>query len=455
MCYHKAMSLEPTAVERTCNTIRRQVQDEFPDLTIHFIVYKGNGIEKAIETKRGEFLNHPAGELFFPALKKAAKSGVPAHGFCGLAWQREKKLLPFLARRKALSCFFVQTDAFEDEDILRQHVYSLLWHTLNILFSDDYKKAHETSGFIPPDSDHTTSAWKNMLADAFSALVLEIQGKKGAVRHLARRRSNAALETSAYFNADDHPFPVIVDATMLVLNEMRGDAMDRDGMFSQAFAMSQEIGVTFDQNTVLQWWAFSKPAQEMAWLGFEKSRILGAAIHSSEDPYARSTAYMVAEALNMDPSPASGAPFFNPFTDAEANDRHHYKLCDDIFQNTLSKMTSVSDTKVMRREAARNNNKIIAGQLIGWCGPALLAVADTAERAPEGEDINLRYLKKIYDDSCAQINSETLSRIAQIIIALKRQGKPVSFETLAEGAKENEALGFIDFLSLETPDDAK
>jgi hypothetical protein len=435
------MPLDTAATERACNIVRRQVLDEYPDLTIQFIIYAGEGLARAIETKRGELMDHPAGEQFFPALKKMTQTGAGTRTFIGLSWDTPKSLLRFFTRRKALGCCVINADHYDDQDTLQQHLYALVWHALSLYQSPAYKKNTSPSGFIKPRAEALNAAWDDMIADAFSALVLETQGKKGSVRSLARRRCNASLEAKPNGNPDHHPFPMLVDATIVVLNEMRSAGFEKSEMFAQAYAMSAEIGITFDTETVEQWWAFTQPAQKMAWLGIDKNRILGAAVNTSEDPYARSTAYLVAETLSLDPAPVSGGGFYNFFCDPEASERNHSKLCNDILEVILSKMNGRDDQALLRSEAIRNNKKLLSGEMIGWCAPALLSLADALAKGSDA--------KKAFYASTDTINTNTLRHLAEIVIHLRRAGEPVTITNIANAAHENPELAMIPFNALD------
>ena len=433
------MPLDTAIIERACNTIRRQVLDEYPDLTVQFIVYGGGGLARAIEAKRGELMDHPAGALFFPFLKKMTQSGKTPYGVCGIAWQSRAAFWRFFSRRSTLVCCLVCADDYDDANGLQYALYARVRQALALYLDPARAKDTRPQGFIEYKAAPQEAAWNDMLAEAFAALVLESQGQKASVRGLARRRCTAALEASLPGVVDRHPFPMLVDATMVVLGEMRTAGFDKAKPFAQAYAMSEEIGMTFDQETVLQWWAFTQPAQKMAWLGLDKNRILSAAVNTSEDPYARSTAYLVAETLGLEPAATLAGSFYNFFCDPEANERHHTKLCNDILETVRAKMDAADANAqaVLSAEITRNNTKLLSGEMIGWCAPALLTLT---KNTPDP--------RKAFYTVADQINNQVLRALAEIIIALKQHGQPVTLETIGTAAREEPTLHYLDFEAL-------
>src|SRR5262245_3557498 len=108
------MALDLAAAEHACNVVRRQIQEEFPDLSLVFVIYKDDGLGKAFQKKIEEITDHPAGPALLPMLQKAAKIKNPPNRFCGLGRARAKKLL--FARNKTIACFFLRLDPAEDAD---------------------------------------------------------------------------------------------------------------------------------------------------------------------------------------------------------------------------------------------------------------------------------------------------------------------------------------------------
>ncbi len=436
------MALETSSVEHACNVIRRQIQEEFPDLTLHFIVYQQDKMARSLDMKRREIAEHPAGAALLPLAERAVKlETAPQQPFLGMATAREKKLIRWLAHPKTLGCFLVNGEGFENEDEARRYAYSLVWQGLNLYReAGTIEKPGKTAVVIPPPQDGLTGAWHNMLADAFSALMMEMQGKKGFIRALARKCCARVLTAQSGYAPENFPYPVVMDATLIIHEELRRNGIAKTQIYGTAIDMTREIGSTFDTSSVLQWWAFCKPAQDMAWLGTEKNKILGAALHTSEDPYARATAYLVAEVLNIEPGSFSDITLYNPFTDPEVNERHHRKISDDLFENLLAKAAQTGNSGILRDEARIRNRTLPEGRLIGWCSPALLAAADAFD------DKNLTISERVdaarvgFRREAPAVNAEILRRFGQIIIAERQEGRNPGAAALADMAAADEVL---------------
>lgn len=436
------MALEPAAVEHVCNVIRRQIQEEFPDLTLHFIVYEQDKMARTLDMKRRKIADHPAAEALLPLAERALKAQTaPQQPFLGMATAREKKFIRWLARPKTLGCFLVCGDRFENEDEVRHYAYSLVWQALSLYTETGVaEKPGEVFVVVPPPCDDLTGAWRNMLADVFASLMMEMQGKKGFIRALARKCCSRVLTAEAGYSPENFPYPVVMDATLIIFDDLRREGLAKAKLHGTVLDMAREIGSTFDTSTVLQWWAFCKPAQEMAWLGTDKNKILGAALHTSEDPYARATAYLVAEVLNIEPGSFSDITLYNPFTDPEVNQRHHRKICDDLFENLLSKATSSGNGGVFYEEAAARNRKLLAGQLIGWCTPALLAAGGAFNNHSVAAAERPDAARAAFRKASVDVNTEILRRFGQIIIAERQAGRALECPALADMAASDELL---------------
>ncbi len=436
------MSLDTAAADHACNVIRRQIQEEFPDLTLVYIVHAPDQKARAVEAKQGELLAHPAGEAVIPILKKEAEKGRNG-GVAALGRGREKKILPFLARERMLACFFVNAGEFQNADDVKRHALFLVWHALALAedIRKDNKDAFEMSGPVArPSQDAPLLVWKNMLADAFSALMLELGGRTDSIGQLARERSLAALTPVPGAKPESYPFPLVLDATRLVYNDLGKSSALKGGPAARALEMTREIGETFDRGTARQWWSFCRTAQEMAWLKGKDKDILAAAVYSSEDPYIRATAYLVAEALNIQTlNPPSGAGRYNPFADLDVNERHHLKISEDTIRHALSAANSSTISLPFMKEALRSNHALLQGEPLGWCGHALLA----AEAAFRGSDGSLEKTRSAFDRAMAETPWPVVQDLHRAIVRMRREGTALTSAMLAEHLKNHEKLAFL------------
>ncbi|MGB4106354.1 MAG: hypothetical protein WBK55_01000 [Alphaproteobacteria bacterium] len=429
------MSLETATADHICNVVRREIQQEFPALTLLYIVHADGQRTKALEARRGELLEHPAGAVFLPHLQRMAQNGGPE--FSGISIKIEKKFL-ILSKEKILACFFVNADRLENADEARRHALFLAWQSLSLI--EDYKNdkkedCQELDGIIVPKSDRMLRTWKYMLADAFSVLILEMDKKRDSIGNLGRQRSATALAAKAGLKPEHYAFPLVFDATRLLYHDM-GKTQDPKENVSRALQLTREIGETFDRTTVRQWWAFSRTAQEMAWLGVEDKNILGAAVYSSEDPYVRATAYLVAEALNIQTLLPSPVGTYNPFAEPETSERYHMKACEEAFRTTISRANQNNSSLPFVDEAQKQNRRLMGGNPIGWCAYPLMC-AEVASRTSPTE------AKIVFDKALAEVPWSKVQDIVRMIILLRREGEDINPVLLSEKLQEVDDLKFL------------
>lgn len=434
------MSLDNKAADHACQVVRRQVQEEFPDLTLLFIVHQPGQRPKALDTKRGEIYNHPAGEAFWDALKKDAASSSREDKFSGIAIGKEKKLFGLKTQEKMLACCFVNAANLENPDDARRQALFLAWHALYMINNLKKKKSKSEPMVVNlPKQDPAVVSWKNMLADAFSALMLEMEGRRDSVGKLARQRSLMALTPKAGAVPEKYPFPLVLDATRLVYQDLaQNNPPGKTASIDKALQMTREIAETFDRTAVDQWWAFTKIAQEMAWSNADHNTILGAAAYSSDDAYARATAYLVAEGLNIQTlKPLTGTQY-NPFAEIDVNERHHIKVCEEVFQTAVAQAAMNGDSWSFIQSAQLQNQKLLNGDPIGWCAYPLLLAEDTYKNSGSSEEA-----KKTFDTGMGYASWKHVDTIATLITKMRRKGTNLTPEMLAEKLEQDEELQFL------------
>ncbi len=430
------MSLEASIIDHICNVVRREIQEEFPKLTLTFIVHKPGEQLEALMAKAVEIKEHPAGTIFYRYLKNALQKPPPdkTSYFAGLSIEKEKKFLPFLGKRKALAIFFLNSNSFDDVDMIRQHAYNLAWHALNLLKkynTQNTKSFREVTGVIHPKLDRAGFTFNNMVADIFSAVLLELMGEKGFIGAMARRNSQMLLSKQRGYEAEHYPYLLAIDATQIVFDEFtRTQSTNLQKPIALALKIAEEVGQTFDHNSIRQWWIFSRASQEMAWIGIDKSKILGAAVYSSEDPYVRSTAYLVAEALNIEPTFLSDTKSYNPFADQEANERHHIKFCETTIEHVIKRVEEDKSSMPFIEEAHRLNLLLIEGKPLGWCAPALMHAAKVYEHAAATTATQavspLRQAEQAFQESFEGLPWLEIQALHRKIIHYHRSGLPIT-----------------------------
>lgn len=375
------MTLERAALDHLCNVARRQAQEEFKDLTPLFVVHKGALKEKAVSRETSALLSYPDGEEILRAFKKAAKTGES--GFLGLFDGFRKGKLPFLKTPHLYALFFIDAEDYEALEDARAHIYHLLWHALDLreaYASGETGSFEAREQFIIPKADETKAAEKNLVADVFSALALEMQDQgAGHIKKIAAWRAMKTLQAFSGYEAERFPYPVAMETTQLVYEDLKDSLDPKLRLYGRAAQLAKEVAMTHDAQSIRQWESFSFPAQEMAWAGREPEQILNAAVYASEDAYVKATAYLVSEAIDLKPQSLANADIYNPFAEPETNERYHRKACEAIFQTALAQALPTHDPAPFIQEAKRQSEMLARGELLGWCARALLAAAQIFE----------------------------------------------------------------------------
>lgn len=436
------MSLETTALDHTLGIIRRQAEEDFKDLSLAFIVYADGDASKALDAKRHEIYEHPAGEDVFPALQKLVKQKPRESYFAGIATGEQKKLLKTFKTEKTLAVFFINAGDFKTAEDARESAYHFIWHALALI--ENYRKENTgnynlSSSLVRPKHKPAGLAQENMLADIFSALMLQLTGQKMAIKALAKKRAQMVLQAIPGYKAEYYPYPIAMEAAKIVYDDLSESFGPKITLTKQATEMTQEIGQTFDQNAMRQWQVFALPAQEMAWLGYSNKEILSAATYTSEDAYVRSMAYLAAEILNLEPAPPAKMDMHNPFTEAEANERLHNKACERLFQNIITAiMTDENNAEPLLRNAQTQNKKLTSGHVVGWCAHTLM---EAYEILKSSDPSKTEKAAAVFHESISQTTSwPALAKLSRLIMRKRREGKDITLAHIQALCAKHEDL---------------
>lgn len=447
------MPLETSTVDHICSVVRREFAEEMRDLTPIFFVYKTGYALQSIETKRVELKKHKKFDHFMPFITKTIDEKYAATRFLGMYEDKAAKKIeigplsvPIYARKNYLAFFFINADDFENALHARQEIYHLTWQAIKLqeyCQNKEREKYTHSGHIVQLHIDKTTQAFNNMIADAFAALMISISGKKGAIPALARRRSQWALKKTEQYRAEFYPFPIAAEATRLVYSDLLTPALAETAPLQHGIQMAKEVGYTFDEHTVDQWRHFALSAQEMAWMGYDKSQILSTAIFTSEDVHMRAVAYLVAETLNLEPGPTRELQYHNPFAEQEVNERRHFKACEQYFTESMDDVKHHKDNTlqhenadmpaadIFTEHARKMNKRLMEGHIIGWCAHALL------QAAPHFEDKGKA--KDTFETAIHDLKWPILTRISHLIMLQRRRGHMITAEMIIRlcGTAEN------------------
>ncbi len=428
------MALETATLEHICNVIRRQVAEEIKGLTLIFVVYEPGKSAAGLNNKRHEIYKHPAADVMFPHLRTLATAEFDKTAFMGLNQAIEKSFIPPFRRPHTLGITFVNSADFSAPEDARHALYSQIWHIIELYnaHKDGRTEAYtEDKNIISPAYDSDLSkARANMLADVFGAIMMESAGQRGRTFSLSRQRCLEALQPITAATPELSPYPIAAEATKVIYEEFADREAQRTKPLILASEMTNEVAHTFDDAALDQWKDFAQCAQQMAWMGFDKNRILSMAIFTSEDPYVRSIAYLVAETLNLEPATPTDLNSHNPFTDQEVNERLHLRQCDQTFKEIMANAEIEDKPAALTAAAQRCNAELLNGRIVGWCAHALLEAAKDPDQQK-------------FDNNARQVIWDNLLKLNRTLLRRKRMGADITPEIIQKLCEKNEAVAVI------------
>lgn len=437
------MTVDINAIKHTCNTLRRQTLTEFPDLTLHFIIYDRDKKSDILSREEEELSSHVAGKEAIKHYRRHKNSDKT--GFLGLAYSNVRSFFKLKPTAQFIALFYICTDDHADSESAQHFIYHEFWHALETY--RNYKAGHAENirnedNLVTPEYKELRQLSQNMMADAFYAVLLALQTGKSETGRIAKRRAEETLGNKIGATPELYPFPIAMETTELVYEELKDMySGSKNNMLSLAIQMTREVGITHKEQSLKQWKIFTMLAQEMAWIGYNHERILSAGSYTSEDPYVRTTAYIIAEIMETEPEPWGDFKAYNPFTDDEMNIRIHNKACDHIYKNVMTHITSIQDTKLFLDEAEKRNSALLKGQVLGWCSPALLA----ASKAFRGEDITeaKEMAAASFQSAKDTVPWSILKNLSRDLMIARRQGDQIDSKRIKAMAAQNEDLKIV------------
>jgi hypothetical protein len=435
------MGLRIDSVENACSLIARQVQDVYNDLTMHFIVHSKGQMNERIALSEHEVIRHPAGDTARAILKKIPKTDHSS--FLGMAVALQKSFFGLSSKDNVLALFNINVDNYTDIRDAKTHLYHLAWHAIDLMDirkRPEYRRKFKSGPMIPKRSPMNL-AKANLQADAFAAVMQGLNGDTEALDMLAVLRGKNALIQLSEQRAEDYPYIIALEAAQFAYSELERNKIARSKYIETARHISIEVGYTFDEASIKQWWAFSEPAQDMAWRGYTAEEILGAAVFTSENPYVRATAYLVSEVTKVDPLPSHDITHaYNPFANQEKNKLLHREIMQATFEEAINLGGDEESARALLNAANAQNENLTEGRILGWCATALQAAAKAFESALDNGGSPLQAARKEFDGVKAKLDWDAIKDLGDAIVAQRRQGYTVTMGNIAEICNENPAF---------------
>ena len=442
------MTLSVEAIQAICDDITREVEKAYEGLSLYFVIHGQGKMRDAIALAEHEIVSHPSGNAARAIVKRHTKSERSA--FLGIAIASKSKMLGFKKEDSLLALFNINKDHYRTEEDVRGQVYHLVWHAIDlyeIRQEPAYKRKFKSGPMVPKRSPLNLSK-ANLQADVFTSVVMSLKkhaldraSEDNIAKLISRLRGVMSLNAIHDYKAEDYPSVIAVQSCEIVVQELLENLPPPEEFLSSARRVSLDVGHAYDENNIKQWWDFSIPAQDMAWRGFTREEILGAALNTSDNPFVRSVGYLIHEVTNVDPvSAASLEHSYNAFVDPEMNMKLHREMVDTIFEEAITKVTEESDTRALKEAANLQNEQLTDGRILGWCASALQDAARAFENAVSSGKSPDQAARLEFEGNRDIADWETLTDLGNKVVEQKRQGVAVTMGHIAEICNEHPAF---------------
>lgn len=430
------MSIEVTTLNHTCNVVRRQVQADYKHLRLYFISYNKQEKVEALLDQEENLNSHIAGKAALKHFRRHKNDDKK--GFIGLCAQIKKQFFKFKQEPEVIALFYICADDYEYVDDAKKDVYHLTWHAIDLYnhyVKQNGRKYYIEDELITPRYEKSDLLNNNLIADAFTSIALSLQADEDRAIDIAKIRAEVTLGNTPGSKPELYPFPIAFEATQMVYKDLKDIyAGTKMKLMAMAMHMAHEVGITHNEKSLKQWEVFSTSAQEMAWIGYNYEDIISASSYTSEDPYVRTTAYVIADILEIEPKPWDNFKVYNPFADPEMNERAHKKSCDHSWRNVLVQLHQTDDKKPFSHIALQCNKALLEGKVMGWCTPAIMQAA----KAYQGETLEEAHSNatKAFEEHLPKIPWSLLSYLSKRIMLLKRDNPSHNIEKNAIDAND-------------------
>lgn len=428
------MSINTVGIEHLCNVVRRNIEEEFKDLKFFILLHKDKEREAAIEKHKKYLVDQPSGRKILELLKRKKSKDVSE--FLGICIDQPSGPFKAFGTRTNTAVICLNYERYIAEENAIHAIYHMFWHALLLFQEMKTNKIPLIKGqsAVTPKNSRLTLTQKNLMADVFGAIMMEFKGTEGFIQKLAKERSLEALTNVKHHNPEYFPFPITHEACSLIYNDMKEQLGFSKRPIGLAMEMAEEVAYTYDNNSIMKWWAFAGPAQEMAWIKATPEDILGYALYSCEDPYLRTIAHQIFENIGMQPAIHTNIKTYNPFADNHSNARYHKTRYEEIFKDTISKVTLEGDEQIFTSVAKHVNNDLVNGNFSGWCSYALLK----AQHAYTNMDDNQgpEHVRNVFYQSMEETPWEALHDLSRLIIKIRRQNGTVDIPSFLKMLKK-------------------
>ncbi|PZQ43846.1 MAG: hypothetical protein DI551_11315 [Micavibrio aeruginosavorus] len=432
------MPIKRDILQDVCNLVTGQVKDLYPDLALSFIPHEAGQFHEVVDASEHGLDRHPAAKIAQSILDK--NNNRELSSFLGMAIHSEVKWLGLASKESMLALFNINTDEFDNAKDLRRAIYHLAWHAIDLVEirqRPEYAAKFRSGPMIPKRSPMNL-ARLNLQADVFSAILCGLQGEDNALDVLAQNRAADSIMPVHARRAEDYPFVIALESAKYAYDQILALKPQRAKFLFYARQLATEVGKTFDDGSIRNWWGFSEPAQDMAWRNLPPEVILGSAVNTSEDPFVRATGHLVADITGIGPTATSKlGNIHNAYIKSEHNSLLHREMVEKAFEEAIARGVSEESGQPLIAAANAQNEFLAEGNILGWCAHALQAAARAFDSAILSGASPLQAARLEFEGTKDTTSWDMLKKVGDSIIEQKRKGLATTLGSIAEICHNN------------------
>lgn len=436
------MPLQLDAVAKLCQQITKHVRENYKALTVHFIVHHDGQRNDALAMTTQEIVHHPAAETAMRLMQKPRLNEESA--LLGTAVARKNMFFGLAWRDHLLALCTLNIDHLDSMKEARAQAWHLTWLALDAYNYNNSPDHAVVKDIIVRRRSAMEMARAHLQADTFSALMCALHGDRDAVRNIGVMRAMNALTTRSAHMPEFYPYAIAVEAAEFSYQELNKKPPSRRMMIPAALKIAKAIDRSLDNESLMNWFSFCEPAQDMAWRGFSKEDILSAAINTSPDIFVRTTGHLMKDMIAVEPTSFLDiTDQYSPYTDISLNEKLHEKLVEQIFEDIIAKGLSQHNPDPFIKLANKQNEELSEGRMMGWCASGLQAAARIIENTHDGDKQTEQLIRREFHDGRNRPDWQTLQNLGNNIVKHQRDGEIITLSRLSEIAGEDKSSRVI------------
>lgn len=438
------MTLKIETVSYACDMISQQIAEAFKNLSVQYVVHHQGHRTEALSLATHKIIEHPAAEIALQMLQKTKKAEDSS--YLGTAVARKKMMFGLLLRDTILSLCTINIDQAGSLKEAQREAWHLAWHAIDAREYQSHSGSisKQSTGLIVRRRSAIEMASANLKADAFSCTLSYLNGDKDAALRTARARSMGALSTRSLHSPEFYPFAIAKEALDYALKKIASQNIPKKSHISTALKIANEVGMAFDEQSLVNWLSFSEPAQDMAWRGYPREKILSAAINTSPDTQVRALGCLVSEVSGIAPTPfIEIQETYSPYADDKFNAKLHETSVDCVFEDIIAQCLDTNSPDPFLSMANMQNELLTEGHSVGWCASALQAAARGFEYAAHNGNEPSQLARREFDTERHKTAWGSLRDLGRKIVDQQRHGHIVtmgSVQKLCDDIKDADAI---------------